>query len=177
MRTILVLSLAAMAIAGELRSIDARAATPEDQAIAASEELLSALRSVDGVYGVKSARVHDGTELIFAWFEDKSAVLRWFEHSYHRKLLRDAGRPEDNVAAEHFGDKVGPILVVASVAYAPARGSIHASMFDDPVAGRPTRFAIEYYTPLPGGAYMIEPFAPPGVQQRINGLRDVFDDD
>ena len=146
------------------------------EARAASAQLLEEIASVEGAYAVKSARVHDGTELIFAWFEDRAAVLRWFEHPYHRKLLRDAGRPEDGVAAQHFGDDVGPILVLASVAYPAERGSIHASMFDDPVAGRPSRFSVEYYVPLAGGAYMVEPFAPPGVQERISGLRDVFDD-
>ncbi len=147
------------------------------KAVAASARLLDALRGVEGCYGVKSARVHDGTELIFAWFENRAAVMRWFEHDYHRKLLRDAGRTEDHRAAEHFGDDVGPILVIASVAYPAARGSIHASMFDDPVAGRPSRFAIEYYTPLSGGAYMVEPFAPPAVIAQNDGVRDVFADD
>lgn len=146
------------------------------EAASASARLLEEIASVEGCHAVKSARAHDGTELIFAWFENRDAVLRWFEHPYHRKLLRDAGRPEDNVAAQHFGDDVGPILVLASVAYPAERGAINASMFDDPVSGRPNRFSIEYYVPLAGGAYMVEPFAPPGVKERIVGLRDVFDD-
>lgn len=146
------------------------------EAASASARLLEEIASVEGCYGVKSARVHDGTELIFAWFENRTAVLRWFDHPYHRRLLRDAGRPEDNTAAEHFGDDVGPILVLASVAYPAGRGAIDASMFDDPVSGRPSRFAIEYYAPLSGGAFMVEPFAPPGVEERIRGLRDVFDE-
>lgn len=152
---------------------------PEDrieQAHAASARLIGEIRSVDGCLGAHSARTHDGVELIMAWFEDRAAVLRWFEHPYHRKLLRDAGRPEDHVAAEYFGDDVRPILVIASVAYDDPPGAVGASMFDDPAAGRPTRFAVEYYTPLPGGAYMIEPFAPWPAAEQVPQLRDVFAD-
>lgn len=148
-----------------------------EQAITASARLVAAIESVEGCLGVHTARSHDGSELIMAWFEDRAAVLRWYDHSYHRQLLRDAGRPEDGVAAEHFGNDVGPILVIASVAYPARRGALDASMFDDPVAGRPERFSVEYYTPLPGGAFMERPFAPNAVKERIPGIRDVFDHD
>ncbi|MEO1037300.1 MAG: hypothetical protein AAFX44_17205 [Pseudomonadota bacterium] len=102
--------------------------------------------------------------------------MRWFEHDYHRKLLRDAGREENHLAAEHFDEDVGPILIIASVAYPAGRGSIHASMFDDPMAGRPNRFAVEYYVPLTGGAFMEQPYAPAAVATKNSGLRDVYDD-
>ena len=143
----------------------------------ASQRLVKEIESVEGNLGVKTARTHDGDELIFAWFEDKPALMRWFRHDYHRKLLRDAGRPEDGVAARHFGDTVGPILVIASVQYRGAPGSLEGSMFDDPDGRKPLRFAIEYYTPMPGGAYFASPFAPPAVATRLHGLRDVFNDE
>lgn len=143
---------------------------------AASRTLIEAIESVEGNLGVKTARSHDGNELILAWFEDREAVLRWFNHSYHRKLLRDAGRPEDGVAAEHFGNKVGPILVLASVAYNAQPVSLDGSMFDDPFGRRPARFAIEYYIPLPGGAYMESPFAPGKAASRVEKMRDVYED-
>lgn len=175
----ILLAMAAASSAVQAQTHTAPTNTKEIYARAfdASATLKEHIASVEGCYGVKSAHAHDGTELIFAWFEDRQAVLRWFEHDYHRKLLRDAGRPEDHVAAEHFGDDVGPILVVASVAYPAGRGSIEESMFDDPVAGRPSRFAIEYYAPLDGGAYMVKPFAPWAVTARTPGMRDVFADE
>ena len=148
-----------------------------ERAQAASARLVAEIESVEGNLGVKTARTHDGVELIMAWFEDKPAVLRWFNHDYHRKLLRDSNRPEDGVAAKYFGDHVGPILVIASVAYAQAPGALDGSMFDDPVGRKPTRFAVEYYTPLAGGAFFIEPFAPPAVAERIHGLRDVWEEE
>ncbi|MEL6369289.1 MAG: hypothetical protein AAFR03_01105 [Pseudomonadota bacterium] len=147
------------------------------RAHAASSKLVAAIESVDGNLGVHTARSHDGVELIMAWFENKRAVLNWFEHPYHRKMLADAGRPEDGIAAQHFGHHTGPILVIASVAYRGAPGSLEAPMFDDPDGRKPTRFAVEYYVPLAGGAYMIEPFAPPEAAAMVHGLRDVFDDD
>ena len=153
---------------------------PATERIAAAREasrtLVEAIASVDGNLGVKTARAHDGNELILAWFEDRDAVLRWFNHSYHRKMLRDAGRPEDGIAAEHFGDDVGPILVMASVAYHQQPGSLEGSMFDDPAGRRPSRFAIEYYVPLPGGAYMETPFAPPAAASQVANMRDVYED-
>ncbi|WP_299326769.1 antibiotic biosynthesis monooxygenase [Parasphingopyxis sp.] len=165
--------LAAMPIPGAAQALP----DAYEQARTASTRLVAAIESVDGCLGVHTARSHDGSELILAWFEDRAAVLRWYDHSYHRQLLRDAGRPEDGIAAEHFGNEVGPILVIASVAYPARRGALDASMFDDPVAGRPERFSVEYYTPLPGGAFMERPFAPNAVKERIPGIRDVFDDD
>ncbi|MEO1044683.1 MAG: hypothetical protein AAFX04_04515 [Pseudomonadota bacterium] len=148
-----------------------------ERALEASAKIISSMKSVEGVYDVHTARSHDGVELIMAWFENRDAVLRWFNHPYHRKLLRDAGRPEDGVAAEHFGDDVGPILIIASVAYHDQPASLKGSMFDDPDGRRPTRFSVEYYVPLPGGAYMSETFAPTAVTANIPGMRDVYDDD
>lgn len=156
-----------------LNSLDGRI----ERAHEASLRITQSLASLEGTLGVHTARSHDGTELILAWFRDRQAVLDWFNHPYHRKLLRDAGRPEDGVAAEHFGDDVGPILVIASVAYQGSPGSLSGSMFDDPDGRRPTRFSIEYYTPLAGGAYMVTPYAPDSVTNEIPGMRDVFDDD
>lgn len=168
----------AILAASVMLSTHAPAAQPDriEQAHAASQKLVEAIGSVDGMLGMHTARSHDGIELIMAWFEDRAAVMRWFLHPYHRKLLRDAGRPEDYVAAEHFGNDVGPILVIASVAYRDQPVSLAGSMFDDPQGRRPSRFAIEYYVPLPGGAYMVEPFAPARAAGRVPHLRDVFED-
>lgn len=171
---------ATTALAGAQQSHSAPALEQDDriaQAHQASARLVSEMKTVEGNLGVFTARTHDGVELIMAWFEDKPAVLRWFNHDYHRKLLRDAGRDEDGIAAKHFGDNIGPILVIASVAYRDAPGSLEASMFDDPVGRKPTRFSVEYYTPLAGGAYFNTPFAPPGAAEQVHGLRDVWEDE
>lgn len=148
-----------------------------ERAHAASVKIVDAIHEVDGSMGVHTARTHDGVELILAWFENRDAVLGWFEHPYHRKLLREAGRDEDGIAAQHFSDDSGPILVIASVAYEGSPGSLDGSMFDDPDGRRPTRFSVEYYTPLSGGAYMVQPLAPASVAESVYGLRDVFDDE
>lgn len=148
-----------------------------ERAHIASAKLVSAIESVEGNLGVHTARTHDGVELIMSWFENRDAVLRWFHHPYHRQLLREAGRTEDNIAAEYFGNHFGPILVIASVAYNDASGSLEGSMFEDPDGRRPTRFSVEYYTPVDGGAFFVTPFAPPRAASMIHGLRDVYDDD
>ncbi len=176
---LLISSCAATTLADAQQSRLAPASEQEDriaQAHRASARLVSEMKTVEGNLGVFTARTHDGVELIMAWFEDKPAVLRWFNHDYHRKLLRDAGRDEDGIAAKHFGDNIGPILVIASVAYRDAPGSLEASMFDDPVGRKPTRFSVEYYTPLAGGAYFNTPFAPPGAAEQVHGLRDVWEE-
>ncbi len=182
LKTVLALSLIAaplcQATAQSPQPVDAEDTSGRiERALKASAKIISSMKSVDGVYDVHTARSHDGVELIMAWFENRDAVLRWFNHPYHRKLLRDAGRPEDGVAAQHFGNDVGPILIIASVAYHNQPASLEGSMFDDPDGRRPTRFSVEYYVPLAGGAYMSETFAPTAVTANIPGMRDVYDDD
>jgi heme-degrading monooxygenase HmoA len=157
----------------------AAASPPQDlenriaRAHASSTRLLNEIAAIEGVHGVTSARTHDGVELIFAWFENRQAVLRWFRSDYHRQILREARRPEDGIAADGFGDDVGPILVVATASYAGQPLGPEASMFDDPAGRMPTSFSIEYYTPLPGGAYRRRPFAPMAVAGHIEGIRDI----
>ena len=40
-------------------------------------DLVGALKGTKGCLGVETAKTSSGKNVIFAWFEDKQAVLRW----------------------------------------------------------------------------------------------------
>ena len=119
MKTLTALSLcAALAGAGLgagalAQDRPARAAVPPDM----TASLLQGLRETEGCLGVDAARMMSGKNSIFAWFEDKAAVKRWYDHPVHRRMLAASGVEPDGEPMEHIEDGV-PILVVATISFA-----------------------------------------------------------
>src|SRR5215471_14372673 len=57
------------------------------QAPAGFPDLVSGLKATEGCLGVETARTLSGKQVIFAWFENKKAVLNWYNSDMHRRLV------------------------------------------------------------------------------------------
>ena len=62
-------------------------------------DLVGALKATPGCLGVESARTSSGKQVIFAWFENKSAAMKWYMSDFHQDLMKKfmpnfhSGRP------------------------------------------------------------------------------------
>jgi hypothetical protein len=126
-------------------------------------DLVGPLKATPGCLGVETARTASGKMVIFAWFEDKKAALRWYNSEMHQQLVKMAGPPDpSHVPLAGIADDSGPILAIASLTLSnqPSKG------FPLPVS----QIAIELYQPLPGGVFVGGRFAPNSV--KVPGMRD-----
>ncbi len=127
-------------------------------------DLVSALKPIQGCLGVETARTDSGKEVIFAWFADKDAVLRWYHSNVHRGLqdgfFPDLKRREP---LDGLPDDVGPILAIASLT--PGERSVFQE-----TAMPISQISIELYTPLTGGLFLGGRFAPDSL--KVSGMRD-----
>ena len=114
--------------------------------------LREALNQVDGMLGIVAARTDDGKNVLFVWFENKAAVLRWYNSPYHR-AMQDRFFPDRpaRVPMEHIPDDAGPIVAIASVTINPDMSPPFQQI------------AIELYTPLHGGLALGGTFTPETV--------------
>ena len=121
-------------------------------------DLVGGLRQVEGCIGIELAGTRDGKQLIFAWFEDKKAVQRWYYSETHMGVMDVVlGGKADTKPLTHVPDDAGPIMVVASIT--PAEKPAFPGL-DMPIS----QIAIELYQPLPGGAFLGSRFAPEGAK-------------
>jgi len=137
--------------------------TAQNQAQLPFPDLVGPLKATSGCLGVETARTASGKMVIFAWFEDKKAVMRWYTSELHQQLVKMGGPPDPNhVPLAGIADDSGPILAIASLTLSnqPPKG------FPLPVS----QIAIELYQPLPGGVFVGGRFAPNSV--KVPGMRD-----
>lgn len=130
--------------------------------------LVEGLHQTPGCLGVEVAQFQSGKLAIFAWFEDKAAVVRWYEHPVHRGA-REAffpdGPPDGYTPMAHVTDESKPLLVAATLV--PNR--------DGGPEGPPLRqISIELYQPLPGGLAVGGRLAPSDVDVPHMLMRDGF---
>lgn len=128
---------------------------PEGGARGPIPDLVSGLKQVRGCLGVELASTRGGKQLIFAWFEDKQAVQRWYYSDTHMGIMDVVG-PGDDAATKplsHVPDDAGPIMVVVSMT--PSNEPAFRGL-DMPVS----QIAVELYEPLPGGVFLGGRFAP-----------------
>src|SRR6266550_6919662 len=52
-----------------------------------SPDLVAALKATPGCLGVETARTASGKQVIFAWFENKKALLDWYYSPAHQQLM------------------------------------------------------------------------------------------
>lgn len=81
-----------------------------------SLDLVGGLKAVPGCLGVETAQTASGKKVIFAWFEDKNAVLRWYDSDMHQgamKMLLGDRKPDPPL--QGVPDDIGPVLVIASL--------------------------------------------------------------
>jgi hypothetical protein len=51
-------------------------------------DLVGGLKTIAGCIAVETAIIVRGKEVIFAWFEDRQAVLRWYHSGMHQEILK-----------------------------------------------------------------------------------------
>ncbi len=121
-------------------------------------DLVTPLRAIPGCLGVETARTESGKNVIFAWFEDKAAALRWYRSETHVQAMKaftpDLEHEEEPMS--EVPDEVGPILAIASITFTSEPEL-------DSVALPVSQISIELYTPLEGGLSLGGRFAPPGL--------------
>jgi hypothetical protein len=117
-------------------------------------DLVAALKATPGCLGVETAKTGSGKEVIFAWFEDKKAALKWYYSDTHKEVMArffpDAERKRKPLA--DVPEDSGPIMAIASI-----------TLSGKPTAENPLPFkqiAIELYRPLGGGLSVGGKFAP-----------------
>ncbi|HEV8211140.1 MAG TPA: hypothetical protein VGP77_13505 [Vicinamibacterales bacterium] len=143
------------------------AAQAPAQAPGGLPDLVGALKATPGVLGVDAGQMISGKQVIFAWFENKQAVLNWYNSDVHRRLMNSfssGGRRPDGPLAG-IKDDSGPILTIASITMDPA------AMKSGDLKNGTSQIAIELYAPLPGGLAAGGRFAPATV--KVPGLVEV----
>lgn len=155
-----------VALAVVVFSPGAIALLAQNGAPAGLPDLVGMLKATPGCLGVDAARTLNGKQVIFAWFENKKALLDWYYSEGHQQLIKSlasGGNPGRKPLAD-IADDSGPILAIASL-----------TMSDKPqVSGIQlpvSQIAIELYAPLPGGLSAGGRFAPNTV--KVKGLVEV----
>jgi antibiotic biosynthesis monooxygenase len=129
-------------------------------------DLVAALKAVPGCIGVETARTGSGKQVIFAWFENKKAVLNWYYSPTHQAVMKQsfAGYQPRPTPLADIPDDDQPVLAIASL-----------TMVDKPQTGVTSlpvsQIAIELYRPLPGGVALGGRFAPAAL--KVPGLTEV----
>jgi hypothetical protein len=131
---------------------------------AALPDLVTALKASPGCLGVETARTAGGKQVIFAWFENKKALLDWYYSPVHQQLMQLFPAATGHTPMPDVPDNGQPILAVASLTMSDKPASTMTSM---PVS----QIAIELYQPLPGGIALGGRFAP--MTMKVPGLTDV----
>jgi hypothetical protein len=124
------------------------------------------LKATPGCLGVDAGRTLSGKQVIFAWFENKKAVLTWYYSEGHQRLIKtlaSGGNPGRTPLAD-IADDSGPILAIASLTLSdkPQVNGVQLPV---------SQIAIELYAPLPGGLAAGGRFAPDSV--KVKGLVQV----
>ncbi len=125
--------------------------------------LVEAAQASPGCLGVKLSRTGDGTNVIFAWFENKQALVNWYKSDFHQWAMKTAF-PNQNFDREPLPDvpeNSGQILALVTLKLA------NAALPGSPVPIE--TIGIELYTPLPDGVAVGGRFAPQSV--KVPGLR------
>lgn len=127
-------------------------------------DLIGALKATPGVLGVDAGSMMSGKQVIFAWFENKKAVLSWYYSDAHQALMLQftTGQRRPGGPLADVPDDGRPILAIASVTLAGPPPTSGADLVSVP------QIAIELYAPLPGGLAAGGRFAPSSV--KVPGL-------
>src|SRR5436190_15765393 len=72
--------------------------------------LVEDIKATPGCLGVEVARTDSGKQVIFAWFEDRKALLKWVNGKAHQKLMKQ-GFPDQDFGEplKDIPDDSGPI--------------------------------------------------------------------
>jgi hypothetical protein len=125
-------------------------------------DLVGALKATPGCIGVETAMTSTGKRVIFAWFEDKKAVLNWYYSDVHQATMKQFF-PQSGGHTPLAGVPDGvPVMAIASLTMAERAPGEPASM---PFS----QIAIELYSPQPGGIALGGSFGPAAL--KVPGLQ------
>jgi quinol monooxygenase YgiN len=128
--------------------------------------LAAALKQTPGCLGVETARTTSGKQVIFAWFRDKQAALKWYHSDTHKAMKRQFPlgiEPRSEPLAD-VPDDSGPLMVVASLTMNPNASKTDPHPFK--------QIAIEVYRPLGEGLHIGGRFAPEAMKLPSGSKRD-----
>ena len=128
--------------------------------------VVSAVRAAPGCLGVETGQTSSGKRVIFAWFENKKALVGWYHSDVHQRAMK-AVFPKQNFDREPLPDLAedsGPILAIVSVKLVDGPRPDGSAI---PISS----IGIELYGPLPGGVAVGGRFAPEAV--KVRGLREI----
>ncbi len=127
-------------------------------------DLVSGLKATKGCIGVETAQTPDGKQCIFAWFENKKAVLNWYNSDMHQGV-QEAFFPDEQeyTPLKDVPDDMGPIMAIASITFSDKE---HFEATNLPIS----QIAIELYTPVSGGLFLGSKFAPDAV--KVKNMKD-----
>ena len=127
-------------------------------------DLIAGLKATPGCLGVETAQTGSGKQVIFAWFEDKKAALKWFHSDVHQELMKKFFPDhESRKPLRDVPDDSGPIMTIASLTFAKEPKFKETSL---PIS----QIAIELYQPLSGGVFLGGRFAPKNL--KVPKMRD-----
>ncbi len=138
----------------------------QDRAVPAvnmGDMLAGAIRSVPGCYGVELAQTQSGKSVIMAWFEDKAAVMRWYNHPVHRGVMGRVGGASDRTPLEHVPDDAKNLMVIATITMSDAE---QIPGFPMPIR----QISIETYQAMPTGIALNGRLSPSSM--KIPNLED-----
>jgi hypothetical protein len=139
-------------IAGQTRIVPPASSFPD---------LIAALKSTEGCVGVETARTSSGKQVIFAWFENRKAVMNWYYSDAHLASMQLLGAAPAPRPMADVPDDEQPVLAIASL-------TTNQTDANTPITV--SQIAIELYRPLPGGIAVGGRFAPSTL--KVPGLRD-----
>jgi len=128
--------------------------------------VINAARAHPGCLGVETGQTSSGKRIIFAWFENKKALVAWYHSDVHQKAMKTAfpNQTWDREPLPDLPEDSGPILAIVSLKLLDTPGPGATSL---PIAS----IGIELYTPLPGGVAVGGRFAPDAI--KVRGLREI----
>ncbi|HXJ83143.1 MAG TPA: hypothetical protein VMS64_31225 [Candidatus Methylomirabilis sp.] len=129
--------------------------------------VLGALRATPGCLGVETGQTSSGKRVIFAWFENKKALVGWYHSDAHQKAMKSVfpNQTFDREPLPDLAEDSGPILAIVSVKFNDTPQPAASSSI--PIAS----IGIELYGPLPGGVAVGGRFAPAAL--KVPGLREI----
>src|SRR5215475_8002002 len=142
--------------------LPARAQSPQPGFAA----VLDAARAHPGCLGIDTGQTTSGKQVIFAWFENKAALVSWYKSDAHQKAMTVAF-PSNTFNREPLPDtpdNTGQILAIVSLQMKDGSVPNETGL---PIA----TIGIELYTPVPGGVAIGGRFAPKSI--RVPGLREI----
>ena len=127
--------------------------------------VIEAARAHPGCLGIDTGQTRSGRQVIFAWFENKAALVSWYKSEAHQRAMKIAfpNRTFNREPLPDTPDDSGQILAIVSLKLsdAPPREGMGL-----PIGS----IGIELYTPVPGGVAVGGRFSPQSV--RVPALRE-----